>query len=233
MRDYIFGYNQGILLKKELNLQDILILKYLEDFFSSGNAKKIKINNQDFYLVYYNKILKDLPILNIGYDMLRKKIKRLEDKGLLIKYKQEINSTTLYLQLNLDLLNAKVSYQEYEGKDTILKTFVRTNWKIKKNFKCGFKIFSNVFYYEHSIIKPHLVNSFLDSFKDNLFKYLEMVLPPLTYSKFEQQLDFKVVNNKLQFSTINYANLQDDFVDNLDKIEMAICQTFLNLIKNF
>lgn len=233
MRDYILGYNQAVLIKNDLNLTDVLLLKYLEEYFSSGFADKLKINNQDFYLVYYKKILNDLPILNIGYDMLRKKFKVLEEKGFLKKLKQSFSSTTLYIQLNLNKLDSKSeTYQKIEGRDTSLATFIKTNWKLKKNYSCYFLIYQNEFIYEHTYISPHILENDFEDFKRILLINLKMSLNKKIFDIFDQQLKIELINKKIKFSTINYACLKDIFVDNLNKIEASICNAYIEIFKN-
>ena len=58
---------QSKLLEKHLKPQHIIILDYLQQFFSSGKAiSRTKGSKKDkYYLITLNKILTDLPILDI------------------------------------------------------------------------------------------------------------------------------------------------------------------------
>ena len=67
MRKIIFGFKQEKLVELGLSMDETLILKHIEDFINSGKTETI-YNEKDktlYHWIYYEKLLQDLPILNI------------------------------------------------------------------------------------------------------------------------------------------------------------------------
>lgn len=102
MKDYIFEFEQKRMLDYKLSLKDVVLLKYLLQFFDSGNAVcKIK-DGKHFFLITYNKIMEDLPILDISRRQLGRLFHNLIEKGIieLLYYKYK----NIYVWLNKDKL---------------------------------------------------------------------------------------------------------------------------------
>ena len=67
MRKTILGFKQEKLVELGLSMDETLILKHIEDFINSGKTETI-YNEKDktlYHWIYYEKLLQDLPILNI------------------------------------------------------------------------------------------------------------------------------------------------------------------------
>lgn len=67
MRKIILGFKQEKLVELGLSMDETLILKHIEDFINSGKTETI-YNEKDktlYHWIYYEKLLQDLPILNI------------------------------------------------------------------------------------------------------------------------------------------------------------------------
>lgn len=96
-------YDQEAIIKNSLKLQHLIILSYLHQFFSSGNAlfKTKPSSNEKYYLITLNKILSDLPFLNIKKRRLQELIHDLETAKILNRYSEERHCPNIYLSLNL------------------------------------------------------------------------------------------------------------------------------------
>lgn len=67
MRKTILGFKQEKLVELGLSMDETLILKHIEDFINSGKTETI-FDEKDktlYHWIYYEKLLQDLPILNI------------------------------------------------------------------------------------------------------------------------------------------------------------------------
>lgn len=77
MRKTILGFKQEKLVEAGLSLNEALILKHIEDFMNSGKTETLydEKDKTMYHWIYYDKILKDLPILNITSDTLSRIIR--------------------------------------------------------------------------------------------------------------------------------------------------------------
>ena len=84
MRYSILGFNQKELLKNELDLTDTLLLDYIYTACASPSMKKTHdADDQPYVWLKHSKIHEDLPIIGIGEEMLKKRLRNLTDKGLI------------------------------------------------------------------------------------------------------------------------------------------------------
>lgn len=93
MKYSIFGFNQAEVVKfGEVDIVDLLLLDYIYNAIASPTMlHKVDENNQPYVWLYHEKILQDLPILNIGEEALKKHIAKLKRVGL-IKSLQDFTS---------------------------------------------------------------------------------------------------------------------------------------------
>ena len=63
MRNYIFDFDQQVMMDLDLSLQEALLLDYLTRFFDSGYAVTKYIECRKYCWITYKKMLDDLPIL--------------------------------------------------------------------------------------------------------------------------------------------------------------------------
>ena len=97
MRDYIFGFKHRALLDFKISIKEALVLRYLLDFFDSGNAFSKRIENKTYYLIYNSKVVADLPILDVQERQVFNMIKSLEGKGVLKRYNNSTANTYIYI----------------------------------------------------------------------------------------------------------------------------------------
>ena len=83
MRLAILNINQAVAQEKGLDITDLLILDWFQSFSASGQMEKKITDNDVYYWCSYQKIVDDLPILNIAARGVAVHIKKLIDKHIL------------------------------------------------------------------------------------------------------------------------------------------------------
>lgn len=64
----IYGYSQDKLIEFGLDSIDAVLLRYFIDFKESGAMVKAKVEDEIYYWVKYDRVMQDLPILNLDKD---------------------------------------------------------------------------------------------------------------------------------------------------------------------
>ena len=83
MRFDIFGFRQDKLIEYDLGLEDILLLDYIWDMEGSPTMQHILYDGVPYVWLMHDRILSDLPILNISNRSLINYLNKLKDKELL------------------------------------------------------------------------------------------------------------------------------------------------------
>lgn len=83
MKYTIEGFKQEKAVELGLSLTDLLVLRWMADFFPTGRAIKYQIKSKMFFCVNYDKLLSDLPLLGIKKDTLYRRLKLLVGAGVL------------------------------------------------------------------------------------------------------------------------------------------------------
>lgn len=234
MRDKIFGYHQSALIEHDINLKEALLLNYLKNFLKNEKASKVSHNGRDYHLIYYKKILSDLPILDISYNRLREIVRCLENKGFIEKYKADINSSMLYLRICDRPLTYTRESKVYDGRDTLLTNFVKANWGIIKYAKPKIVILADAennesYKYTNALINMKIVLNNYDTFELLIKSNLKSYFSTSVYNSINNIL---FINNEIVLYTKNSGTLQPIFEDNLYKFEQCICLSYIELIKS-
>ena len=101
MRNYIFEFDQQVVLRLGLKLNELLFLDYVAQFINSGHMRYKFISGKRYYRLTYKKILEDLPVLKIKERQLRNLIASLEEKGVLERYAELKNEMHLYVDFDV------------------------------------------------------------------------------------------------------------------------------------
>lgn len=101
MRNYIFEFDQEVVLRLGLKLNELLFLDYVAKFINSGNMRYKFLSGKRYYRLTYKKILEDLPVLKIKERQLRNLIASLEEKGVLERYAELKNEMHLYVDFDV------------------------------------------------------------------------------------------------------------------------------------
>ena len=110
MRNYIFDFDQQIMMDLNLSLEECLLLDYLTKFFDSGYAVTKYIERRKYCWITYKKMLEDLPILRKKERQTRRVLVSLEQKGLIKRHLE--NKNRLYIYVNQELL-----FYGYDGNE--------------------------------------------------------------------------------------------------------------------
>jgi len=83
MKFELFGFNQGKALEYNLTIEDLLLLDYVWDMIASPTMQHIVDDGVAYVWLQHDRILADLPILNISNRSLINYLNKLKDLGLL------------------------------------------------------------------------------------------------------------------------------------------------------
>lgn len=101
MRQFIIEFDQQVVLRLGLKLNELLFLDYVAQFINSGHMRYKFINGQRYYRLTYKKILEDMPILKVKERQLRNIITSLEEKGILQRYAELKNEMHIYVDFDV------------------------------------------------------------------------------------------------------------------------------------
>lgn len=83
MKSELFGFNQEKALEYNLTIEDLLLIDYVWDMIASPTMQHIVDNGIPYVWLQHDRILADLPILNISNRSLINYLNKLKDLGLL------------------------------------------------------------------------------------------------------------------------------------------------------
>ena len=229
MKYSILGFNQAKLieLQKEsggkilkLDMTDVMLLEYIQLAPSRPSMKhKTDDNNQSYVWISYKKILEDLPILDIKDNMLKKRLNKLTELGLIksmvfanencrgsrayytitelcesLKYtKDDSEESTECNKLHDEKRPSVINYTQSDRPSVINYT---SNNKLNNNTKLNNKNNTNVLLED----KPSLSDNFLKSSSTIKTKQNK-------YSKCVSMINDYTTDKKLREALINYLNL--------------------------
>ncbi len=107
MKYTIEGFSQEKLMEFGLDVNDAIILRWFIDFKDTGKMSSEIIENDKYYWINYEALLKDLPIMNIKKDTLYRRLKKMESVQILKHFTKKQGGTySMYaVDLNYCQLN--------------------------------------------------------------------------------------------------------------------------------
>ena len=139
MKYTIEGFSQQQLVKLGLDVTDVIILRWIVDFYNTDKMKKYEINGTHYFWIYYQTIVEELPILNIGKRTLARRLDKMVDCGLLKKYIDKKAGNYTYFRLVEDVylsLISKKTNENLKGMDkTVQGTFEKSKGYGQKSTK--------------------------------------------------------------------------------------------------
>ncbi|MDY3206060.1 conserved phage C-terminal domain-containing protein [Clostridium baratii] len=98
MKYNVIGFSQQKAMELRLDVKDLIILKHIIDFINSGKMVEREIDGETYYWLKQDRLLEELPILNIGGStVLRRRLKKLVKFNILKYYLMKKGGTyTLY-----------------------------------------------------------------------------------------------------------------------------------------
>ena len=136
---YIFEFEQEKAVEFGLDMEDLLILRWLKWFEPEMKAKEIE--GKSYYWINYEKLLKDLPILRFkSKDRLYRKLNELVEKGILIHQTVKAGGTYSYYGFGENYSNLL----ENDGKEIVTlfrKKCELANEELADNFDKIWKLY--------------------------------------------------------------------------------------------
>ena len=83
MKYTILGFNQEKALELGFDVEDLLIIRWFVDFYSSSKMIKMNVGDKTYAWVNYSSVIKDIPILNMKKDTLSRRMKKICETGIM------------------------------------------------------------------------------------------------------------------------------------------------------
>jgi len=119
MKFTLFGFSQHLMIEKNISLYDAVILRFIIDFYHTGQMKKMTVAGKEYIWVSYQYVSDNLPILHVNYksttNRANKKritdcIDSLEKSGVIEKYIQkDEQGTFVYIQIVSNIYNQLIT----------------------------------------------------------------------------------------------------------------------------
>ena len=125
MQFSFLGFSVKKVMELQLDVKDLAILRYFQDFMKSGKMNYEEVGGVKYYWVSYKNISDEMPFLGLGKRTIMMRMLRLRDLGLLAHYTKKKGGTFSYYTLGdkfNDLLytseNRSLSKIEDENKNS-------------------------------------------------------------------------------------------------------------------
>lgn len=83
MKHTILGFNQEKALELGFDVDDLLIIRWFVDFYSSSKMIKMNVGCKTYAWVNYSRVIEDIPILNMKKDTLSRRMKKICETGIM------------------------------------------------------------------------------------------------------------------------------------------------------
>lgn len=185
MKFSFLGYSVKKIMEFDLDVKDLAILRYFDDFMESGKMNYEVIEGVKYYWISYKNIEDELPFLGLGKRSIMMRMLKLKDLGILAHYTKKEGGTfsyyalgekykeLLYVNDNNDKDNYTSSNKNKENNIDIVKynsvtnntiindTFnkaLNTNEDTMQNNEEAYYNFSDLEHIEHKNEEPVYVN---------------------------------------------------------------------------
>lgn len=99
MKYSFLGYNVKKIMEFDLDVKDLAILRYFDDFMQSGKMNYEVIEGVKYYWISYKNIEDELPFLGLGKRSIMMRMLKLRDLGILAHYTKKEGGTFSYYSL--------------------------------------------------------------------------------------------------------------------------------------
>ena len=96
MQFSFLGYSVNKIMELELDVKDVTILRFFDDFRQSGRMNYEVINGVKYYWISYQSIENELPFLGLGKRTIMARMLKLRDLGILSHYTKKEGGTFSY-----------------------------------------------------------------------------------------------------------------------------------------
>ncbi|MBD7914795.1 conserved phage C-terminal domain-containing protein, partial [Clostridium sp. Sa3CUN1] len=187
MQFSFLGYSVKKIMELNLDVKDITILRYFDDFRKSGKMNYEEIEGVKYYWISYQNIENELPFLGLGKRSIMIRMLKLRDLGILSHYTKKEGGTFSFYALGdkyKELLSSNIN-NEYENNNSNIDKNINNNTTKNK--------FENLM--DENIINEEISDKydFLNSTEDILNKEGKY-----NNYNFESQLTKNSVDNKVE-----------------------------------
>lgn len=212
---YNININQKAIVDLGLDLDviDATILDWMKDFALSNKILKIHHEGETYFFFAYEKILKDLPIINIKKDTIYRRIKKMAEQNIIIPHpnNQELNKpfykfSELFNSLNFDI-GFKSEPSDYNPKKVGIESEPSEIFPYPYGFKSepptdlnpnDYNINNNIYYNYNNNTCPNF-------FEKIFFE----IWNEFSGKKKSAEIDFKFFLEKVQNKNIDFENLKN------------------------
>lgn len=99
MKFSFLGYSVNKIMEFDLDVKDLAILRYFDDFMESGKMNYEVIEGVKYYWISYKNIEDELPFLGLGKRSIMMRMLKLRDLGILAHYTKKEGGTFSYYSL--------------------------------------------------------------------------------------------------------------------------------------
>ncbi|MBS5950807.1 MAG: hypothetical protein KIC47_10905, partial [Clostridium sp.] len=99
MQFSFLGFSVKKVMEFELDVKDLAILRFFQDFMKSGKMNYEEVDGVKYYWISYKNISEEMPFLGLGKRTVMMRMLRLRDLGLLSHYTKKEGGTFSYYTL--------------------------------------------------------------------------------------------------------------------------------------
>lgn len=207
MKNNIMGFDQEKLLKLEtkIDLSDLMLLDYIQFALARpGMIHEVDDNGISYVWLSHSKILEDLPLLDIKESMLKKRLSKLTDVGLItsLKFANKANKGTR------SYYTITIKCEELMYDDSKCKKLYEKNQASVKNYT-SYNTLSNT----DNKLKLSKDNINKNSGKSDFIGSAKKSKQPSLYSRCMNQIDNFILKNKIP---TNSTRIRDLLATHLD-----------------
>ncbi|MCF0147556.1 MAG: hypothetical protein HUJ77_04070 [Clostridium sp.] len=121
MKYSFLGYSVKKIMKFDLDVKDLAILRYFDDFMESGKMNYEVIEGVKYYWISYKNIEDELPFLSLRKRSIMMRMLKLRDLGILAHYTKKEGGTFSYYALGekyKELLYINDNNDDYRNNNT-------------------------------------------------------------------------------------------------------------------
>ena len=129
MQFSFLGYSVKKIMELNLDVKDVTILRYFDDFRKSGKMNYEEIEGVKYYWISYQNIENELPFLGLGKRSIMIRMLKLRDLGILSHYTKKEGGTFSFYALGdkyKELLSSNIN-NEYENNNSNIEKNINNN----------------------------------------------------------------------------------------------------------
>ncbi len=143
MQYSFLGFSVKKIMEFGLDIKDLAVLRYFDDFRESGRMNYETIEGEKYYWVSYQSFAKEMPYLGLEKRSIMARMLKLRDLGILNHYTKKEGGTFSYFKLGNKF------YELFDNNDNNNEAKLNNNIQFNNDVKSNYNMKSNV----HSVFK--------------------------------------------------------------------------------